>query len=186
MLSILVERDVPFSQLRLLASADSAGELYQVGDDEVMIEELGPDSFTDVDIALFATSSNLAEEYVPIATEAGAVAIDNSSHFRMQEGVPLIVPEVNFNILTESDKDLLQNPNCSTIQLVPVLRVIEDLAGLERVVVSTYQSVSGAGKIALDELWGQTLAIFNQKELIHEAFEHQIAFNCIPTDRCNA
>jgi len=105
--------------------------------------------------------------------------IDNSSHFRMQSDVPLIVPEVNSHLIS-THHGIIANPNCSTIQLVPVLNAIQRAAQIKRVVVSTYQSVSGAGKSALDELWGQTLAIFNQREMPREAFAHQIAFNCIP------
>ena len=186
MLSVLnsAECKIPYSSIRLLASKDSAGEVYQVtggvstGGDAV-VEELTADSFNDVDIALFATSAELSAKYVPIAVKAGAFAIDNSSHFRMAAGIPLVVPEVNPEAIT-NDTKIIANPNCSTIQLVPVLHVIHKAATLKRVVVSTYQSVSGAGKAALDELWSQTLAVFNQQEMQHEAFQHQIAFNCIP------
>lgn len=179
MMHVLVERKVPFSAVRLYASKDSAGELYQVGSDEVMVEELQPSSFEGVDIALFATSAELSKKYVPIAVEAGAYAIDNSSHFRMDPAVPLVVPEVNAHMITAKTKTIA-NPNCSTIQLVPILDAVHKAAKLKRVVVSTYQSVSGAGKAALDELWSQTLSIFNQKDMEHDAFQHQIAFNCIP------
>lgn len=178
MISCIEERGLAFSEVRLLASEDSAGELYKVSDHEVEIDVLSEASFEGVDIALFATSAALSEKFVPIAVAAGAVAIDNSSFFRMKEGVPLIVPEVNESLIAGAS--LIANPNCSTIQLVPVLKAIHEAAGLKRVVVSTYQAVSGAGKAALDELWSQTLAIFNQKEVPLDAFQHQIAFNCIP------
>lgn len=168
MLSILEERKFPASEVRLLASSDSEGEKYSVFGDEVVVETLGAESFNDVDIALFATSSELSAEFVPIAVEAGAVAIDNSSHFRMHDGIPLIVPEVNAAAIPENPT-IIANPNCSTIQLVPVLAVIQEAAGLKRVVVSTYQSVSGAGKYALDELWEQTKAIFSQQEVVPDA-----------------
>jgi aspartate-semialdehyde dehydrogenase len=179
MLVVLEQLNVKFSELRLLASEESAGEVYKVGGYEASVEVLSESSFEGVDIALFATSADLAKKFVPIAIEHGAVAIDNSRHYRMDKTVPLVVPEVNFDIVTEKTR-LIANPNCSTIQLVPVLRAIHELAGLKRVVVSTYQSVSGAGKAALDELWAQTLAICNQKEVPVEEFQHQIAFNCIP------
>lgn len=179
MLSITEERKVPCSELRLLASKDSVGEVYKFHDKEVEVAELTTDSFAGVDYALFGTSAELSSKFVPIAVEAGAIAIDNSSHFRMQAGVPLVVPEVNLASVT-LDTKIIANPNCSTIQLVPVLQAIHELAGLKHVVVSTYQSVSGAGKNALDELWGQTIAICNQQEMPQEAFQHQIAFNCIP------
>ncbi|MCO6432341.1 MAG: aspartate-semialdehyde dehydrogenase [Deltaproteobacteria bacterium] len=179
MLAVLEQLDVPCQELRLFASDQSAGEVYSFRDHEVSVEVLSESSFEGVDIALFATSASLSEKFVPLAAQAGAVAIDNSSHFRMKPEVPLVVPEVNADILSAEDK-IIANPNCSTIQLVPVLNVIHRHAGLRRVVVSTYQSVSGAGKSALDELWAQTLAIFNQKDVPIEAFQHQIAFNCIP------
>jgi aspartate-semialdehyde dehydrogenase len=163
----------------LLASKDSVGEVYRFKDKEVEVAELTAGSFEGVDYALFGTSAELSSKFVPIAVEAGAVAIDNSSFYRMHDGVPLVVPEVNLHHVT-ADTKIIANPNCSTIQLVPVLHVIHELAGLKHVVVSTYQSVSGAGKIALDELWSQTIAICNQQELPMEAFQHQIAFNCIP------
>jgi aspartate-semialdehyde dehydrogenase len=179
MLSVLNEGLIPFSDVRLLASKDSAGELYKVAGNEAEVQELTESSFDGVDIALFATSGELSQRFVPCAVKAGAYAIDNSSHFRMNPEVPLVVPEVNPDSITKNSK-IIANPNCSTIQLVPILDIINKAAGLKRVVVSTYQSVSGAGKAALDELWGQTLAVFNQQELPQEAFQHQIAFNCIP------
>ncbi len=179
MISVLESRKVPWSEVRLFASADSVGEVYRVGADEVEVKELTAGCFAGVDIALFATSAELSKEFVPQAVEAGAYAIDNSSYFRMQQDVPLIVPEVNWSAL-KPGQHLIANPNCSTIQLMPVLKAIHEAAGLKRVVISSYQSVSGAGKAALDELWGQTIAVFNQRELEIEEFPHQIAFNCIP------
>lgn len=179
MLNVLEQRKVPCSELKLLASKDSAGEVYKFNDQEVEVEALSTDSFEGVDIALFGTSAELSAIHVPAAAAAGAVCIDNSSYFRMKPEVPLVVPEVNIDAIKEGDM-IIANPNCSTIQLVPVLDVIHRAAGLKHVVVSTYQSVSGAGKAALDELWGQTLAVFNQQEMPQEAFQHQIAFNCIP------
>jgi aspartate-semialdehyde dehydrogenase len=179
MLAVLEQLNLPYSEVRLFASAQSIGEIYKFRDQELAVDELNESSFEGVDIALFATSAALSEKFVPLAAAAGAVAIDNSSHFRMKEGIPLVVPEVNAHLIT-NDTKIIANPNCSTIQLVPVLDLIHKAAGLKRVVVSTYQAVSGAGKDALDELWAQTLAIFNQKEIPLEAFQHQIAFNCIP------
>jgi aspartate-semialdehyde dehydrogenase len=179
MLTIAEERKLPCSEMRLFASKDSVGEVYRFLDQEVEVAELTEEAFAGVDYALFGTSAELSAKFVPCAVKAGAVAIDNSSFFRMDPAVPLVVPEVNLDKVTPSDK-IIANPNCSTIQLVPVLKVIDRLAGLKHVVVSTYQSVSGAGRDALDELWGQTLAICNQQELPQEVFQHQIAFNCIP------
>jgi aspartate-semialdehyde dehydrogenase len=178
MLVVLEERKLPIAEVRLFASQDSVGEVYKFREDEIAVKLLEEDSFEGVDIALFATSAELSAKFVPLATKAGAIAIDNSSHFRMSPDVPLVVPEVNFE--AARGKKIIANPNCSTIQLVPVLKALHDLAGLQHVVVSTYQSVSGAGKAALDELWSQSIAVFNQSEMTHEAFQHQIAFNCIP------
>lgn len=178
MLSCLEHSKLGISEVRLLASADSAGELYKFRGDEAQIRELQPNSFEGCDYALFATSAELSAKFVPAAVESGAIAIDNSSHFRLDPKVPLIVPEVNLAAL--GTNRVIANPNCSTIQLVPVLQALHAAAGLKRVVVSTYQSVSGAGKAALDELWSQTLSIFNQRDFTPEAFMHQIAFNCIP------
>lgn len=173
------ELRLPFKQLRLFASEESAGEVYSVRGEEVVVELLKPGVFEGVDIALFGTQAELSRQFVPLAVEAGAFAIDNSSEFRLHEGVPLVVPEVNPETITAHDK-IIANPNCSTIQLVPVLAAIHEAAGLKRVVVSTYQSVSGAGKGALDELWEQSIAVFNQQELSIVMFPVQIAFNCIP------
>ncbi|MBN8549151.1 MAG: aspartate-semialdehyde dehydrogenase [Deltaproteobacteria bacterium] len=179
MIAVIEQLKVPFSEVRLLASQDSVGEVYKVGDQESVVEVLDENSFKEVDIALFATSAELAKKFVPIAVEQGAFAIDNSRQFRMDKDVPLVVPEVNWHLVSDKTR-LIANPNCSTIQLVPVLKAAHELAGLKRVVVSTYQAVSGAGKAALDELWAQTVAVCNQKDIPIEEFQHQIAFNCIP------
>ncbi len=179
MVTILGERKFPAAEVRLFASEDSVGEVYKVGELEAEVELLEEDSFRGVDIALFATSAELSARFVPLAAESGTVAIDNSSHFRMDPTVPLVVPEVNGGAIPSGAR-IIANPNCSTIQLVPVLQAIHKAAGLKRVVVSTYQSVSGAGKAALDELWAQTLAICNQRGVENEVFPHQIAFNCLP------
>ena len=179
MLVIAEERNIPCGEMRLFASKDSVGEVYKFHDQEVEVQELKEDCFEGVDFALFGTSAELSSRFVPCAVESGAIAIDNSSFYRMNPEVPLVVPEVNFDSIADNTR-IIANPNCSTIQLVSVLNVINELAGLKHVVVSTYQSVSGAGKDALDELWGQTIAICNQQEMPQEAFQHQIAFNCIP------
>jgi aspartate-semialdehyde dehydrogenase len=172
--------EINAKEVRLLASRDSKGEVYEVCGQEVCVEELDENSFEGVDVALFATGADLSKHYVPLALEKGAIAIDNSSYFRMRKEVPLVVPEVNFSSVLKSESRLIANPNCSTIQMVPVLQILHQLAGLKRVVVSTYQSVSGAGKDALDELWSQTRDIMNMKGISNEVFSHQIAFNTIP------
>jgi aspartate-semialdehyde dehydrogenase len=179
MIRILEERKTPCKELRLLASENSVGELYSFHGQEVEVRLLTEEAFAGAQYALFATSADLSAKYVPAAAELGVCCIDNSSHFRMAANVPLVVPEVNASAISIGEK-IIANPNCSTIQLVPVLKVFEELAGLERVVVSTYQAVSGAGKAALDELWESTRSVFTQQEKEPEAFPHTIAFNCIP------
>lgn len=179
LLVVLEERKLPVASLRLLASKDSVGEVYRFRDDEVVVEELTEGSFDGVDIALFAASAELSATFVPKAVAAGATVIDTSPFFRLQTDVPLVVPDVNVAAVQGGDK-LIANPAASVIQLAPVLHAINEIAGLEHVVVSTYQSVSGAGKDALDELWAQSLAVFNQTEMPQEVFQHQVAFNCIP------
>ncbi len=179
MQNVINDLKVPFKDLRLLASENSAGELYELGEESYEVKVLDENSFDGVDIALFGTSAELSKKYVKIASDKGVICIDNSSFFRMDKDIPLVVPEVNFNNIRKEDK-IIANPNCSTIQMIPILDTINKMAKLKRVVISTYQSVSGAGKAALDELWSQTLSIFNQKPLEIETFLHQIAFNCIP------
>lgn len=188
MIDILESRGLPLDNIRLLASARSAGSVLDVGGIEVKVEELTADSFNGVDIALFSAGGSVSKEFGPIAAKAGAIVIDNSSAFRMDENIPLTVPEVNgqqlrerLRSLSEDQGLIIANPNCSTIQLVVVLKPLMDAVGLERVVVSTYQSVSGAGQQGMDELWDQCLSIFKQdEELKQQKFPHQIAFNCIP------
>ncbi len=187
MLAVLAEREFPIGHLRALACGRSAGERVSCGEHEVSVEELNPESFAGVDIALFSAGSAISKEYGPIAAARGAVVIDNSSCFRMDEAVPLVVPEVNSDVVAseiakrdDGEGFIIANPNCSTIQLVVVLNPIDKHAGLERVVVSTYQSVSGAGKKGMDELWDQTRGIFSQQTVEPKAFPHQIAFNCLP------
>ncbi|MCB0321521.1 MAG: aspartate-semialdehyde dehydrogenase [Bdellovibrionales bacterium] len=179
MLRVLEERKVPHSEVRLLASKGSVGELYAFLGEELEVQELSQETLEGVDYALFALDGSLAQKFVPIARAAGVTVIDNSSHYRLDNDVPLIVPEVNGTVLTGTET-LIANPNCTTAQLVPVLNCIHKKAGLKRVVVSTYQAVSGAGKAALDELWEQTRAVYTQQPVETEAFQHQIAFNCIP------
>lgn len=178
-LVVLEERKVPVASLRLFASKDSVGEVYRFRDDEVVVEELTEVSFDGVDLALFATSAELSATFAPKAIAAGATVIDTSPFFRLQSDVPLVVPDVNIAAV-QSDSRLIANPSSSAIQLAAVLDAINEVAGLGHVVVSTYQSVSGAGKAALDELWAQSLAVFNQTEMPQDVFQHQMAFNCIP------
>ena len=187
MIRTLDQRKFPISDIRMLASERSLGEQIEFAGEERSVEVLGTDSFRGVDFALFSAGSGVSKEYAPIAVEAGAVVIDNSSAFRMVDEIPLIVPEANGDILRSRLSEmpdgqglLIANPNCAAIQLLVVLRPIQDAVGVKRVVMSTYQSCSGAGQAGMDELWNQTMAIFNQQELKKEKFPHQIAFNCIP------
>lgn len=187
MVSVLEERAFPVDKLTLLASERSAGTTVEYAGSEVEVKKLGPDSFAGVDVALFSAGGAISKEYGPIAAESGAIVIDNSSAWRMEKGVPLVVPEVNGNevraLLTEIGPKrgaIIANPNCSTIQLVVVLKPISDAVGLKRVVVSTYQSVSGAGQKGIEELSSQVRELFSQREVNTKHFPHQIAFNCIP------
>jgi aspartate-semialdehyde dehydrogenase len=181
MVSILEERHFPVANLKLLASQRSAGEHMSFRGDEIQVEELKRDSFTGVDVALFSAGGTVSKDFAPTAVEAGAVVIDNTSAFRMEPDIPLVVPEVNPEDIAQfSERGIIANPNCSTIQMVVVLKPIEDAAKIQRVVVSTYQSVSGAGRSGIRELESQSLAVFNLKEIICGRFPRQIAFNCVP------
>ena len=180
-LRVLDQRNFPMDELVLFGSQRSAGTKYTFRGKEYEVKLLQHnDDFKDVDIAFTSAGAGTSKEFAEDITKYGAVMIDNSSAFRMDDDVPLVVPECNAADALNRPRGIIANPNCSTIQMIPVLDAIEKEAGLERVVVSTYQSVSGAGKNALDELWSQTLAIFNQKEIEVESFLHQIAFNLIP------
>lgn len=179
MVKILEERKFPVKELRLLASERSAGARMEYRNEPIKVEVLKEDSFKGIEVALFSAGASISEKYVPIAVKSNAVCVDNTSFFRMNPEVPLVVPEVNQEEIPKH-QGIIANPNCSTIQMVVVLKPIHDVARIKRVVVSTYQSTSGAGKEATDELYNQTLAIFNQKEIEIEVFPHQIAFNCIP------
>ena len=180
MLRILEERDFPLRELRLLASSRSAGKRLKFKDEELTIEELRKDSFKGIDIALFSAGGSVSKEFVPHCVKAGAVAVDNTAAFRMDKDVPLVVPEVNPEEIAKH-KGIIANPNCSTIQLVVVLKPIDNAAGLKRVVVSTYQAVSGAGWQAVDELEKETESILlNSGEYKRKIFPHQIAFNALP------
>ncbi len=178
-ITILEDRKFPVSELVPLASERSAGAEVVFHGDSVEVLALGPDSFKGVDIALFSAGGSVSAEYCPIAAKSGAVCIDNTSHFRMDPTVPLVVPEVNADAIKQH-KGIIANPNCSTAQLVVALKPIYDAAGIERIVISTYQSVSGAGKAGLDELESQTRANLRGVDAPPEKFSHHIAFNLIP------
>lgn len=179
MLHVLEERGFPVKSIKLLASARSKGALLPFKGEQIPVEELTESSFKGVDIALFSAGGGTSKKFAPAAAKDGCIVVDNSSAWRMDPTVPLVVPEVNAHEIP-AHKGIIANPNCSTIQMVVVLKPLHDVAGLTRVIVSTYQAVSGAGKDAIEELRQQTAAIVAGKEYPPKIFPHQIAFNCIP------
>ena len=179
MLRVLAQRDFPAARVIALASSRSAGKRIPFGDGELVVEELTEESFNGVDIALFSAGAGVSKQYRDAVTNAGAVMIDNSSAFRMDEDVPLVVPEVNPDE-AQRHNGVIANPNCSTIQMVVALKPLVGLAPIKRVVVSTYQAASGAGQAAMDELYSQSGDYLRGQEIHVEQFAHRIAFNCIP------
>jgi len=181
MLRVLERRDFPIDELRPLASSRSAGKSVVFRGKEVQVQELTADSFDGMNIGLFSAGGGISKEFVPYAIEKNCVVVDNTSAFRMDEDVPLVVPEVNANRISEHN-GVIANPNCSTIQLVLVLKPIHDAVKIKRVVVSTYQAVSGAGYSALVELKKETEHILSEKSegFNRTIFPHQIAFNALP------
>ena len=182
MLQTLHEREFPVSEVIALASDRSAGSEVSFGDDHrLTVQDLSHFDFKGVDIVLSSPGAKVSAEFAPRAAKAGAVVIDNTSHFRMDPDVPLVVPEVNPEAIAGyTKKGIIANPNCSTIQLVCVLNPLHRAAKIKRVVVSTYQAVSGAGKEAMDELFRQTRAVFVNDPIEKNVFTKQIAFNVIP------
>lgn len=183
-LSIMEERNFPASDIVALASSRSVGREVSYGENRTLkVQDLATYDFAGTDIALSSPGAKVSAEYSPKAAAAGCVVIDNTSHFRMDPDVPLIVPEVNPHAISGyAKRNIIANPNCSTIQMVVALKPLHDLAPIKRVVVSTYQSVSGAGKSGMDELFNQTRGIFVNEpaEQHRENFTKQIAFNVIP------
>ena len=182
MLNVLAEREFPVDEITALASRRSLGTEISFGDKTLKTKDLDTFDFTGWDIALFAIGSDATKKYAPQAAAAGCVVIDNSSLYRYDPQVPLIVPEVNAQaIVGYSKKNIIANPNCSTAQMVVALKPLHDRARIKRVVVSTYQSVSGAGKEGIDELWNQTKGMYVPgQEVAASKFTKQIAFNVIP------
>ena len=185
-IKILQERKFPVKGWKLLASSRSADKKIRIAGRDYTVEEARPDSFAGVDFAFFSAGGDISLQLAPEAVKRGAIVVDNSSAFRMDPEVPLVVPEVNAEAVS-SHKGIIANPNCSTIQMVVALQPLHLAAGLKRVVVATYQSVSGAGKEAVDELAAQSLAVLSKKELVKEYIpykgagrHHQIAFNMVP------
>ncbi|MFQ5735721.1 MAG: aspartate-semialdehyde dehydrogenase [Thermodesulfobacteriota bacterium] len=180
-LKILEERNFPVGELRLLASERSAGSKLNFHGAEVPVRLLDEETFEGIDIGLFSPGASVSAVYAPKAAAAGAVVVDNTSQFRMDPDVPLVVPEVNPGAIAQYEKKgIIANPNCSTIQMVVALKPIHDRFRIKRVVVSTYQSVSGAGKEAMEELSEQVRKLFNMQSPEVKVFDHQIAFNCLP------
>ena len=181
MLSILSERNFPIQNIYALASKNSAGKEVSYGDEVLKVQDIENFDFENANIALFSAGSEVSKKWAPIAGDKGCVVIDNTSFFRMDSEVPLIVPEVNPEALEGfRNKNIIANPNCSTIQMMVALKPLHDIYTIKRVVVSTYQSVSGAGKLAMDELWDQTRKMFFNEEAKPENFTKRIAFNVIP------
>lgn len=182
MLKTLAEREFPISKIVALASQDSLGRQVSFGEDEVLdIDSLDDFDFKGVDICLSSAGAKVSEKFAPRAAAAGCVVIDNTSHFRMDPDVPLVIPEVNPDALAGyKKKNIVANPNCSTIQMLVALKPLHDAAKIKRIVVSTYQSVSGAGREAMDELFTQTRAVYVNDPMENEIFRKQIAFNVIP------
>ena len=181
MLNILEERNFPVSDVIALASERSVGKEVSFGDENLKVQDLAKFDFKGVDIALSSPGAKVSAEFSPKAASAGAVVIDNTSHFRMDPDVPLVVPEVNPQAIAQhTKKNIIANPNCSTIQMVVALKPLHDKAKIKRVVVSTYQSVSGAGKSAMDELFNQSRKFFMNDMVEKDIFPKQISFNVIP------
>ncbi len=181
MIRCLEEIDFPIKSIVFLASSRSVGRQLKFKGDLIDVKELKRDSFKGIDIALFSAGGGTSETYAPYAFKDGCVVVDNSSAWRMDPQVPLVVPEVNPHAIAQyTQKGIIANPNCSTIQMVVALHPIHQKYGIKRIVVSTYQAVSGTGKKAIDELFDQTRAMINFLDYEREVYPHRIAFNCLP------
>ena len=180
MLELLAERRFPVDQIAALASAESAGRAVAFGKRSVRVEDLATFDFSGWDFALFSAGGTVSAEHAPRAVAAGCVVIDNTSHFRMDPDVPLVVPEVNADALDDFERGIIANPNCSTIQMLLAVAPLHRAAGVSRINVATYQSVSGAGRAAMEELGRQCADRFNFRDPEPKVFSHPIAFNLIP------
>lgn len=181
MIKILEERNFPVGKLKLLASERSLGKSLEYKGKSIPVEVLKEDSFTGVQIGLFSAGGSISEKFAPLAAQAGCVVVDNTSAFRMVPDIPLVVPEVNPEAIAfYKNRGIIANPNCSTIQMVVALKPIHDAVRIKRIVVSTYQAVSGTGKKAVDELSNQTRALLSFQEPVVKVYPYQIAFNCLP------
>ena len=181
MLSILAERDFPVGKVYALASERSVGMRVEFGDKTIVVENLADFDFSKVQIGLFSPGGAISKIYAPIAAKAGCVVIDNTSEFRYEDDIPLVVPEVNPHAVADyTNKGIIANPNCSTIQMLVALKPIHDAVKITRINVATYQAVSGTGKPAIEELASQTAALLNAKEVTVKTYPKQIAFNVLP------
>jgi aspartate-semialdehyde dehydrogenase len=181
MIKILEERDFPVEELTLLASERSQEMMLDFKGKSYPVKVLDEDSFRGIEVGLFSAGGSISERFAPLAADAGCIVIDNTSAFRMDPEVPLVVPEVNPHAIGQyKTKGIIANPNCSTIQMVVALKPIHDAATIKRIVVSTYQSVSGTGKDAIEELAEQTKALLSLQEPKVQVYPHRIAFNCLP------
>ncbi len=180
MVSTLEGRKFPVAELRLYASEKSEGKKVEFKGEEFTVHKLDKNSFKGVDIALFSAGASRSLEFAPIAAADGCIVIDNSSAWRMDPDVPLVVPEVNAKDLKTIPKGIIANPNCSTIQMLVALKPLHEAAKIKRIVVTTFQSVSGTGKKAMDELMDQTTALLNFRPVQKKVYPHQIAFNVLP------
>ncbi len=179
MLKTLEQRNFPAREVIPLASSRSAGSRISFKGRELTVQELGSESFKGVDLAVFSAGGSTSEKFAPVAVKSGCVVVDNSNAWRMHDQVPLVVPEVNPEAL-DSHTGIIANPNCSTIQMVVVLKPLHDAGTIKRVIVSTYQAVSGSGQKAVEELESQVKALFSMQEVVSQVYPHQIAFNCLP------
>jgi aspartate-semialdehyde dehydrogenase len=181
MLEVLARRKFPVAELRLLASERSVGKKLRFRGENIEVQLLSHDAFKDIDVALFSAGAARSLEFAPSAAAAGAVVVDNSSAFRMDDEIPLVVPEVNAHAISRYKKrGIIANPNCSTIQMLVALKPIHDQARIKRIVVSTYQAVSGTGAKAIEELQSQVMAYAEGRAMKSNVYPHQIAFNCLP------
>ncbi|MEM7431290.1 MAG: aspartate-semialdehyde dehydrogenase [Pseudomonadota bacterium] len=181
MLSILAERKFPASKVHALASERSAGKTVSFGNRELTVSDVAEFDFSSVQIGLFSPGASVSAKYAPIAADAGCVVVDNTSQFRYDDDIPLVVPEVNAAAMEDfGNRNIIANPNCSTIQMVVALKPIYDAVGIERINVATYQSVSGAGSSAIEELARQTATLLNGRPLEIDGDARQIAFNVVP------
>lgn len=181
MLDVLAQRKFPVGRVHAVASARSAGKQVDFGGEKLTVQALEDFDFSDVQIGLFSPGASVSAVYAPKAAAAGCVVVDNTSQFRQDKDIPLVVPEVNPHRIAEyTHRGIIANPNCSTIQMVVALKPIKDAVGIERINVATYQSVSGTGKEAIDELAAQTAALLNGKPIESNVYPKQIAFNCLP------